>query len=272
MARVDTRPAVGRVLSQHRLRNASVAQRIVAASGLAPPLPVYEFGAGDGVLTAALARVSPRVVAIERDATLWRRLSERFRGCPSVEVVLGDALTHALPRREAFAVVANPPFGLTSPLIRRLADAPNAPVVAALVVQREAALRWSGLAGESLASLLLKVSFEAEVPLALRRRDFDPYPRVDCAVLVLRARVSPVLSAPEEAVFQRLVEAGFRGPHVRVRSNLERCVPYGRFKALARGRGLPLDAQAAALSFEAWVALTRLVGNGQRRREAAKGR
>ena len=131
-------------LSDHRLRNANVAQRIVASTGLSPPALVYEFGAGAGDLTAALVPHAGRIVAIEQDRQLWQRLRARFQSEPRVNPVLGDFRHVPRPRQRASEVVANLPFAHTSEAMRSLLSARSGPRAAHLIIERDAAMRWGG--------------------------------------------------------------------------------------------------------------------------------
>jgi len=70
-----------------------------------------------------------------------RLLRERFRGEPVV-VVVADASDLRLPRRP-FRVVANPPFAITTALLRRLLAPGSRLVRADLVVPRHVAERWT---------------------------------------------------------------------------------------------------------------------------------
>jgi len=78
-----------------------------------------EIGAGRGVLTSEIARLAVRVVAVERDPVLARRLARRFDDVANVRIVRADALRVAFPR-EPFRAFGNVPFGITNALLRRL--------------------------------------------------------------------------------------------------------------------------------------------------------
>jgi 23S rRNA (adenine-N6)-dimethyltransferase len=242
-------PRVGaaRALSQHSLR-AAAAERIIASTGLAPPMRVFELGAGDGALTAALVRRCLRVTAVEIERAAWSRLRERFRGEPLVSAVLADLLAVELPRQGPYAVVSNVPFAVTAPLLRRLLATPNPPRLAALVVQREAAQKWAGLGYETLASVLLKNQFVVDVPVAIHRTDFDPRPNVDCVLLRLRRRARPCV---EPRGFEALVRRGFGNGRGTVARNLGGRAGAQRLAAA----GISRDALPHELSFEQWLAL-----------------
>lgn len=241
------RAAAARALSQHYLRPAA-AERIIASTGLAPPMRVFELGAGDGALTAALVRRGLRVTAVEVDRAAWARLRERFRAEPLVQPLLADLLAIELPRQGPYAVVSNVPFAITAQLMRRLQAAPNPPRLATLVLQREAAHKFAGLGHETLASVLLKQRFAVAVPLALRRTDFDPHPNVDSVAVRLRRRTTPLADA---ARFEALVRRGFGNGRGTVAHNLGSRVPPSRLATAA----VPRDALPHELSFEQWLAL-----------------
>jgi len=158
----------------HRLTD-EWAARVVAAANVRPGQLVLDIGAGEGALTRHLVRAGARVVAIELNPRRVAVLRERF---PGVTVVHGDAAAVPLPRRP-FRVVANPPYGISSRLLRML-RAPDSRLVAAdLVLQRAVVCRCAAEGSRR---------FGLAVGLALPRRAFLPPPQVDSAVLVVRRR------------------------------------------------------------------------------------
>jgi 23S rRNA (adenine-N6)-dimethyltransferase len=247
MSRRPFRTPRAEALSQHRLRDDTVAERIVASTGLAPPSLVVEAGAGDGVLTAAIARHAGRVIAVEQDRDCYRALRQRFGSESRVTPVLADFLAFELPARP-YHVVSNVPYAITSQVVRKLLDSARPPRSAFLVVQREAALRWTGDGGECIEGVLAKVHFEFEIVLALRRQDFVPWPRVSSVVLAIRRRPRPVLGRNDAVAFARFVERGFGRGRGTVRQNLGKA---------ARRRDIDLDVPPRELSFEQWLRLFR---------------
>jgi len=100
---------------QHFLRP-EVARRFVARAGVGPDDLVLDLGAGTGALTIPLATLAGKVVAVERDAKLARRLARRAP--TNVSVHVRDIADAWLPHRP-FRVVANLPFAGSNEVVRR---------------------------------------------------------------------------------------------------------------------------------------------------------
>src|SRR5260370_15141714 len=110
-----------RVLSQNFLVDRRAIEGLVDGSGVGEGDLVLDIGAGNGLISGALARRSARVLAVERDPGLAERLRAKFATWPSVTVVEADALATPLPS-EPYRVVANIPFGITTKILRHLLD------------------------------------------------------------------------------------------------------------------------------------------------------
>jgi 23S rRNA (adenine-N6)-dimethyltransferase len=101
---------------------------------------VLDIGAGRGAISAALLEVGARVVAIEAHPDRLRQLRLRFGS--ELVVVQADASDLRLPRHP-YRVVSNPPFAITTLLLKRLLQPGSRLVRADLILQEQAVRRWS---------------------------------------------------------------------------------------------------------------------------------
>ncbi len=145
---------------------------------------MLDIGAGTGALTVPLVAAGARVIAFELHPRRAQQLRERFPG-RSVKVVQADAADLRLPRRP-FRVVANPPFGITTAILRRLSSHGSRLVTADLVVPRHVAVRWAS--GRGAGAHQWSATFDARVVAWLPRSAFRPRPPGDAAVLRLERR------------------------------------------------------------------------------------
>jgi 16S rRNA (adenine1518-N6/adenine1519-N6)-dimethyltransferase len=213
--------AASRRRGQNFLVDAQVAEAIAEAAGLAPEDAVIEIGPGLGILTRALAARARRVVAIEIDAGLVRALGEEG-GLPAhVELLHADAL--ALDLRALAAqlgpevrVVANLPYAISTPLLRRLLAARDRLRGWLVLVQREVALRLLGRPGSPdygalavLHALVAPVERVREVPAHC----FHPVPKVTSSLVRVVPRAPDPLRRPDGTdaleTVERVVRAAF---------------------------------------------------------------
>jgi len=162
----------------HRLAD-DWATRLVADAGVRRGDLVLDVGAGTGVITAARVAAGAHVISVELHPERSAALRVRFADAP-VRVVQVDAADLWLPRRP-FRVVANPPFAITTALVRRLTARGSRLRRADLVLQRAAARRWAQQP---------RPGFDLLIGRPLPRSAFVPAPRVEAVVLTVH-RCSP---------------------------------------------------------------------------------
>src|SRR6185369_2113976 len=219
-------------------------------------------------ITAELARVAKRVIAIEKDRRLAEQLRRRFQERPNVEIVDSDFLGFPLPNCQ-YKIFSNIPYNVTAQIVRKLLGSPNAPTEAYLIMQREPAKKFAGRPRETLFSLMAKPYFEFEIVAVLKRNDFIPVPQVDSVLLMIRRRRYSLLSNKEFFRFSEFVKFGFTRWKPHLRSAFKSIFSYKSWKRLSHGLCFQINATPSDLSFEQWIGLFREFSRSQNDKLAA---
>lgn len=171
---------------------------------------VVEIGPGHGRLTRLLSEKAGRVIAIEIDPFLVRRLKDELKDCINVELIEADALEYPYNNLGPFKVVSNIPYYITTPLIFKLLETENL-ISMTLTVQKEVAQRIvAGPGSKDYGVLSLMVQYRAipEIKFLIPRGAFRPVPKVDSAVVHIEIRNS-LLEPQLEETFKKIVRASF---------------------------------------------------------------
>lgn len=185
-----------RTLGQNFLVDQRLIRELVGGLGPLDGELVVDIGAGVGGLTLELARRDATVWAVEPDPQ-WHDRLRREVGTAGlgdrIRVVHTTADRLRLPR-EPYRVVANPPFGITTSLLRRLLDSPtDGPTRIDLVVQREVAVKHATVPPVALRTAGWLPWWEFRLGRTIDRSAFRPRPSVDAAMLTIVPRDPPLL-------------------------------------------------------------------------------
>jgi 16S rRNA (adenine1518-N6/adenine1519-N6)-dimethyltransferase len=251
-----------RSLSQNFLTDPQVLDEIVAAAELQPGDRVVEIGPGLGVLTRRLLAAGASVLAVELDPRLAAWLRRELAGVRGFELLEADAL--GIDPREcfpgqAYKLVANIPYHITSPLLHAFLEGERPPELSVLLVQLEVAERVaSPPGGMSYLSVFTQNIATAEVAARVPAAAFEPVPKVDSAVLRLRRRPDPPIPPGDDrGAFHRIVQAGFRQRRKQLHNGLGRelPLPHGALDEALSGCGIDSSRRPQTLSVDEWACL-----------------
>ena len=250
-------------LSQNFLTDAATLDTIVDAAELQPGDRVVEIGPGLGVLTRRLLAAGASVLSVELDARLAAYLRRELDGVEGFELIEADALD-LHPREmfagEAFKVVANIPYHITSPLLHAFLEGDRLPELTVLLVQAEVADRVAAPPGQmSYLSVFVQNVVSAEVVARVPAHAFEPAPAVDSAILRLRRRQDPAVPpGPGREPFYRIVQAGFRQRRKQIHNGLGRELQLDRdaLEAALEACNITPDRRPQTLSVDEWAQLS----------------
>ena len=147
----------------------------------------------------------------------------------------------------------------TAAIIRRLADAPSPPVDPYLVVQREAAERFSGVpfASETLPALLVQPWWQVEILRGLRPSDHVPPPRAVPVFLWLARRSRLLVTDSQSDLYLHFVTSVFGQGGSTVRQRLRRYFSARQISRLAWELRFESETSSSALTFDQWLGVFR---------------
>jgi 23S rRNA (adenine-N6)-dimethyltransferase len=199
-----------RTFSQNFLEDRELAEEL--AFSITESDLVLEIGAGSGALTIPLASRGARVLALERDPVWARRLQHRLRSLglsDRVRILVADFRVVELPS-EPFRVVANPPFSLTTSILRKLLDNPGrGPQRADLLLQWEVAQKRAHHPPRNMLSTMWAPWWSFELVRRVPRHAFRPVPATDVGWLAVTKRAHPILPEAMAQRFSGFVESNW---------------------------------------------------------------
>ena len=251
-------------LGQHWLRDRNVLSHIADCADISKDDTVLEIGPGLGTLTSELLRRANKVIAVEFDSELARKLPGQFPG-KNLEVVNEDILKFNLDNLPVgYKVVANVPYYITSKIVQMLMTAKNKPVITVLLVQKEVAQRLAAKPGQ-MSILAVSAQVFADVYLGdiVPAELFIPAPKVDSQVVVLKTRQDNFFKDVNETDFFKIVKAGFSAKRKKMRSSLSGGLKLSKQQTeeLLEKACISPDIRAEALKIEDWARLTKIVGS-----------
>lgn len=255
-------------LGQNFILREEILQEIVALSQITDAECVLEIGAGAGTLTYFLCEKAAKVLAFEIDRALLPVLHEILEPFGNVRIINEDIMKADLPAlteeyfgKNAFSVVANLPYYITTPVLMLLLESALPIAGITVMVQKEVAERIVASAGcKDYGALTLAVQYrmDAQIVLEVPASAFLPAPKVDSAVILLKKRKEPPVRVVSEQLFFQTVKAAFSMRRKTMANNL--CASFGLSKERARiileKLGLNPSVRGEALDMEQLAALS----------------
>ncbi len=243
----DTRALKG--LGQNFLINKNILQKIIETANLKATDIILEIGPGIGTLTKELAQRVKKVIAVEKDKKMCEILKETLSDFKNIKIINGDILKieNCKLKIENYKVVANLPYYIASPVIRKFLEAENPPESMVLTLQKEVAQRICAKPPDmSLLSVSVQFYAVPKIIFYVSKNYFWPSPKVDSAIIKItplsfrRGPSSAVRGRASNQLFFKIVKAGFSQPRKQLAGNLAKNL-LGEAKEKSFGRtGLPM--------------------------------
>ena len=255
---------------------------------MSPDDTILEVGPGLGVLTLELAKRAKKIIAAEKDRKMAEILKHVLddENIKNVEIIEGDILKllASLNRTaitgkadlnfqllnkllitnyqsQNYKLVANIPYYLTSPLIRKFLETENQPSLIVLLIQKEVAQRICAKPPKmSLLSVATQFYAEPKIISYVSRKSFYPQPKVDSAIIRISPRATEIESLGRDSIsnFFKLAKAGFAHPRKQLINNLSAGLDINReeIEKILLESNLKPTMRPSELSVDKWVELT----------------
>ncbi len=255
-----------RKLGQHFLLDLNLTQRVARAAGDLSKTTVVEIGPGPGGLTRALLlEGAAHVVAVEVDTRAVTALDAVAAAAPGrLTLVEGNALDMDLPallaqhgRPPPYAIVANLPYNVGTPLLLRWLAEGTAWACLVLMFQREVADRLLADPGNKTygrLSVMAQWAHQVERCFNLPATAFTPPPKVASTVVRLTPRATPLAPTTREDL-ETVTTAAFGQRRKMLRQSLKALTPTP--ESLFQAASIEGTLRAEDLSVEDFARLAR---------------
>lgn len=252
-------------LGQNFLQSTEIRDKILIEAGEIKDKNILEIGPGLGFLTEALLSAGAKLTAIEFDERAIRFLENKFGDNPNFTLIHASILDINLDeiyQTKPWQVVANIPYHITSPIIKKLlAETKNRPTSAVLMVQKEVAKKIARtrpaaekiVETRSILSLSVEIFAQARNCFEVKRTCFEPAPNVDSAILKLTTRPTPLIAPEIENDFFTIVSAGFSERRKKLKNSLPAFFGEDPTPLLT---GIDSDRRAETLDISEWITMT----------------
>lgn len=241
--------------AQHLLVNKGLIQELIRLANIRPADTVLDIGAGTGAITLPLAEKAANVVAIENDSDFIGKLSQKTGDKTNINIWRADFLQTRLPDIP-FSVVANIPYSITTPILKKLLDSPAGSLQrAALIVEKGAAKRFTSYPITDPRILKWRIWFDIRMVRTISPDHFSPRPRVDSAILTICRRASTTVPPKHHLRFMALAVHGLRFPQLPFFQALGEVFSPPQIMKLARSLGIDRNHPICQLTELQWSIL-----------------
>jgi 16S rRNA (adenine1518-N6/adenine1519-N6)-dimethyltransferase len=263
-------------LGQNFLVNSAILEKITQAAGLTSSDLVIEVGPGLGVLTRRLVEKSGHVIAVEVDERMVEVLQNTLGANSNLSLINRDILevdpldlivqesskfSSNLIQPYQYKLVANLPYYITQPIIRRFCEAKLKPALMVVMLQKEVAKNIVAKPGD-LSILAISIQFYGKPQIVdiVPAGNFYPAPKVDSAILKIEMYPQPAVAVTSEANFFKTVRAGFCAARKQVANALSQGLDISKpeVRSLMQKAAVEPQKRAETLTLEEWARLEKV--------------
>jgi len=255
LEKYDAKPL--KKMGQNFLCDKNIINKIVSVVELSDT--ILEIGPGLGSLTIELSKKAKHVICVEKDKKMVEILKkETLTEKNNISIIEGDILKKEIEIKENYNIVANLPFYITSPVIRKFLEKNNPPQEMILLMQKEVAKRiCANPPNMSILSLSVQFYADPKILFHVSRNSFWPIPNVDCSVIKIKFKNKPKIN---KDLFFKIVKAGFSKPRAQLLNNLSNKLKLNKDSIKKDFAKINIDPtrRSETLKVEEWIKIGKL--------------
>jgi 16S rRNA (adenine1518-N6/adenine1519-N6)-dimethyltransferase len=212
-------------LGQHFLNDENIAEKIANTLSLNGYNDVLEIGPGMGVLTKYLLKKNITTHVIEIDTESVEYLKNNYLNLAN-RIYEKDFLRYDLNQifsDKPFAIIGNFPYNISSQIVFKTLEMRHQIPEFSGMFQKEVAQRICSKEGSKvygILSVLTQAFYDAEYLFTVPPSVFNPPPKVDSGVLLLKRKDNYKLPC-DEKLFFKVVKTGFQQRRKTLRNSLK---------------------------------------------------
>lgn len=212
-------------LGQHFLRDENIAQKIADTLSLDCYKDVLEIGPGMGVLTKYLLKKDITTHVIEIDTESVEYLKNNYLNLAN-RIYEKDFLKYDLKevfKTKPFAIIGNFPYNISSQIVFKTLEMRDQIPEFSGMFQKEVAQRICSKEGSKvygILSVLTQAFYDADYLFTVSPSVFNPPPKVDSGVLLLKRKANYRIAC-DEALFFKVVKTAFQQRRKTLRNSLK---------------------------------------------------
>ncbi len=245
-------------LGQHFLTDETIAEKIADSLSFKGYKHVLEIGPGMGVLTKYLLKKDITTHVIEIDTESVAYLKNNYLNLAD-RVIEKDFLKYDLKEvchDEPFAIIGNFPYNISTQIVFKTLEMRNQIPEFSGMFQKEVAQRICSKEGSKvygILSVLTQAFYDADYLFTVPPTVFNPPPKVESGVLILKRKENFSLPC-DEKLFFKVVKQAFQQRRKTLRNSLKTFNLSDNLKA-----NVIFDKRPEQLSVTAFLELTQLI-------------
>jgi len=212
-------------LGQHFLIDQSVVTQVLESiqEYCAKDMPILEVGPGPGTLTYELAQQYDRFCAVEFDRDMVAILRQRLATDQLIREDILSVNFDEVHKGDSFNLVGNFPYNISSQIVFKILDNKERVPVMVGMFQKEMATRICaspGTKANGIITLLTQAYYEAKKLFDVAPEAFDPPPKVQSSVIMLKRKENLTLPC-DPKLYKQVIKLSFQQRRKKLRNTLK---------------------------------------------------